>query len=864
MERAAVLALLTAGYAAWAIVSILYLQFDNGVAGLWLPNVFAIAVLLRNPGLRLPALAAAVFVASMLANRLLGTAFELCALYSLANTISVVAGATLIGKVCGDRKSIISGARDYSIMLLLGGVVAPSLAAALFSTAVAQSLDWQPIQTFWRWVAGEGLGFAVLFPVLMMVSRASLAGLLGARRLARLSATIGASTLFALAAASWTQFPLLLVIVPLMLAAAFLVPLDMAVACGAVGATLIGLVAAGTLPGLDPSNGGFAFGFQLAVGIVVVLPLLGALIIEQTRVDRRRIAESEQRFRRAMEDSAIGVVVVGLDGRIIESNPAFAAMLGYARHEIETLTFFQITHPDDLALGAETMARVRAGLSDSYHFEKRYLHKDGRPVWTRLSGSVIRDSETGAPLYLVSQIEDIDARKKSEAAIEEAETRWSFALASAGQGLWDFDVKRGSSYYSPVWKQMLGYGEDELDTDPDLWLSLVHPDDRDAVAAADRAHIAGKMPFFEAEFRMRHKQGHWIWVLDRGKVLERDADGNAIRAIGTHTNITRLKQAEERLTLAAAQLADEKERLRVTLNSIGDAVICTDAATCITFMNPVAEKLTGVSSAQAMGASLDEIYAPVDEESGDKITSVAIVSGLRQRVEHNNRAVLLKKDGSRCSIREVVSPILNERGEFSGSVIVFQDFTDARTLQRELAHAAAHDSLTGLANRATLMNAISGLAQTAAQAGMEHLLLYVDLDNFKSVNDTGGHAAGDLLLKQVAATIKAMVRPDDLVARLGGDEFAVILKNRAPRIGEEIARTIVAAVGDLGFEHDGETCRIGASIGVTAIGPQGAAVDEIMARADHACYEAKAAGRGQVVVAGRQATPGTSELARAS
>ena len=122
------------------------------------------------------------------------------------------------------------------------------------------------------------------------------------------------------------------------------------------------------------------------------------------------------------------------------------------------------------------MARVRAGLSDSYHFEKRYLRKDGTPVWTRLSGSVIRDSETGAPLHLVSQIEDIDVRKKSEAAIAEAETRWSFALASAGQGLWDFDVKRGSSYYSPVWKQMLGYGEDELDTDPDLWLSLVHPD----------------------------------------------------------------------------------------------------------------------------------------------------------------------------------------------------------------------------------------------------------------------------------------------------------------------------------------------------------------------------------------------------
>ena len=167
------------------------------------------------------------------------------------------------------------------------------------------------MQTFWRWVAGEALGFAVVFPVLMMLSRARLAGLSNPWRAARLAAIIGASTLLALAAVNWAQFPFLLVLVPLMVGAVFLAPFDLAVACGAVGATLVGLAVAGALPGLDPSNGGFAFGFQLAVGIVVTLPLLGGLIIEQTRLDRRRIAESEQRFRRAMEDSAIGVAMVG-------------------------------------------------------------------------------------------------------------------------------------------------------------------------------------------------------------------------------------------------------------------------------------------------------------------------------------------------------------------------------------------------------------------------------------------------------------------------------------------------------------------------------------------------------------------------
>ncbi|WP_245481048.1 PAS domain-containing protein, partial [Mesorhizobium sp. M1E.F.Ca.ET.041.01.1.1] len=122
---------------------------------------------------------------------------------------------------------------------------------------------------------------------------------------------------------------------------------------------------------------------------------------------------------------------------------------------------------------------------------------------------------------------------------------------------------------------MLGYADGELDGDPDRWLAMIHPDDRELVAEADRAHLAGETPFFEAEFRMRHKEGHWVWILDRGKAIERDGEGRLIRAIGSLTDITQRKQAEERLKVSAAMLADEKERLKVTLQSIGDAVICT-------------------------------------------------------------------------------------------------------------------------------------------------------------------------------------------------------------------------------------------------------------------------------------------------
>lgn len=599
---------------------------------------------------------------------------------------------------------------------------------------------------------------------------------------------------------------------------------------------------------------------QIAVAIAAGAIFLLVLFIRRIRDDHRQIAESEQRFRRAMEDSAIGVVIVGLDGRIVQTNPAFAAMLGYTREEIEALTFFQITHPDDLQIGKETMEKMREGKVDSYHFEKRYLRKDGTPVWAHLAGSVIRDERTGRPLYLVSQIEDIDARKQSEARIAEAETRWNFALASAGQGVWDLDMRKGGTTYSSTWVNMLGYADGELDGDPDLWLTMIHPDDRETVAEADRAHLDGKTQYFEAEFRMRHKDGHWIWILDRGKALERDSEGRLIRAIGSLTDITQRKQAEERLIVSAAMLADEKERLRVTLQSIGDAVICTDAANRVTFMNPIAEKLTGVEGREALGKTLGHVYWAVDEETGQRIGVARPAINSPGPADQNSRAVLIRRDDTRCSIRQVVSPIMNERDEFCGLVIVFQDFTDARALQRQLAYAAAHDALTGLANRSSFIRTMEELVDQSRKAntadttgsvggGSEHQFMFIDLDHFKLVNDTGGHAAGDALLKRVADAIRGALGPEDIVARLGGDEFAVILKSGSAISAKIAARSIIDAIRGLSFAWDGRHHSIGASIGLAPIRAGCGEVDEIIARADAACYAAKAAGRGCVSMA---------------
>ncbi|MER8675628.1 diguanylate cyclase [Mesorhizobium sp. M0037] len=415
-------------------------------------------------------------------------------------------------------------------------------------------------------------------------------------------------------------------------------------------------------------------------------------------------------------------------------------------------------------------------------------------------------------------------------------------------------MRKGGTTYSATWVKMLGYADGELDGDPDRWLAMIHPDDRENVAEADRAHLEGRTPFFEAEFRMRHKDGHWVWILDRGKTLERDKDGRLVRAIGSLTDITQRKQTEESLIVSAAMLADEKERLRVTLQSIGDAVICTDAANRITFMNPVAEKLTGVVGAEALGKTLGHVYWAVDEETGQRIGMTRPALGSASPADQNSRAVLIRRDDTRCSIRQVVSPIMNDRQEFCGLVIVFQDFTDARALQRQLAYAAAHDALTGLANRSSFIRTMEELVDRSRKAGTarsagEHHFMFIDLDHFKLVNDTGGHAAGDALLKRVAEAIRGALGPEDIVARLGGDEFAVILK-AGPSAGARIAaRSVIDAIRGLQFSWDGRPHAIDASIGLAPIHSNSGEVDEIIARADAACYAAKAAGRGCVSVA---------------
>lgn len=839
--------LLAAVYCAASLASMRLFPAGSAVICLWFANVALVAIALRQARIATTLTASAVFVGALSANLLSGNTFALSLLFTAANTFSVGAGLWLVRYLSGWAPGHDFDVRSYARILFLAGFVAPALGGAILATVASQTLGWSALPTAWAWLAGDALSFALFLPVLLLATRGGLMALLEGRRPARLLAWAAACIGVAMASSTLSSVPFILVMVPLMLAASRVGPLEVALITCATGLAFVVSAMIGLVPAIGQSET-FANGYQIAVAVTVVFPLLAALLIDRMRYEGRQLAESEQRFRRAMDDSAIGVAIVDLEGQILDVNPAFADMLGFARTELRGRPFGDISHPDDRAIADDVIDHAIDVGARSYSFEKRYMRKDGVPVWSRVSGSVIRDTATDKPLYFVSQIENIDAARKSAAAIAEAEARWDFALAAAGQGVWEVDRRKGGVRYSPTWSSMLGYRDGELDGDPDRWLQLVHPDDRERVSVSDGDHMEGRTPYFEAEFRMRHRSGHYIWILDRGKVLERDEKGEVVRALGTLTDITQRKEAEERVGRSAAALADEKERLRVTLAAIGDAVICTDAQDRITFMNPVAEKLTGIGAALAVGETLEAVYRSVDEESGESLGVRRLRGVGRDGVDQNSRAVLVRSDGLRCSIREVVSPIVNEHSEFCGLVIVFQDFTDARTLQRELAYAASHDTLTGLANRSSFMKSIGELAADARRENCEHQLVYVDLDHFKAVNDTSGHAAGDALLNRVSDAIRRTLRPGDIAARLGGDEFAIIFRRCQQAKARTLAQGLVDRLRATDFEWRGRLHTVGASAGLATIDRDAGAVDEIIARADEACYAAKAAGRGRIAV----------------
>jgi diguanylate cyclase (GGDEF)-like protein/PAS domain S-box-containing protein len=347
------------------------------------------------------------------------------------------------------------------------------------------------------------------------------------------------------------------------------------------------------------------------------------------------------------------------------------------------------------------------------------------------------------------------------------------------------------------------------------------------------------------------QDGSTYWV-ELNSVPVINEQGILTHWVSVQRDVTKRKQMEQ-------ALFEEKELAQVTLQSIGDGVITTDANALISSLNPVAEKLTGWSTKAAKGLPLTKVFRIVNEITREPLENITQIALQEDRIiDEANNGILIALSGREFAIDHSVAPIHASDGRIIGAVVVFRDVTQVRTQARQLSWQATHDALTGLVNRREFEYQLEQAILAAQNLNEQHVLLYLDLDRFKIVNDTCGHVAGDELLRQVSELFKGKIRKTDLLARLGGDEFATLLYHCPLEGGLVIAESLLRCIQTFRFAWQGKTFSIGVSIGLVAVNIDSTSTSAVLSAADIACYAAKDKGRNRVQVY----QTGDRELAR--
>ncbi|HEX5674697.1 MAG TPA: EAL domain-containing protein, partial [Azonexus sp.] len=347
---------------------------------------------------------------------------------------------------------------------------------------------------------------------------------------------------------------------------------------------------------------------------------------------------------------------------------------------------------------------------------------------------------------------------------------------------------------------------------------------------------------FQTEFRFLQEDKSIVWTRVNSAAM---LDGKAsFGLVQTVEDITERKSAELVLQVAEETLFAEKERAQVTLNSIGDAVLTTDLLGKVTYLNRVAETMTGWSCEDALGRPIAEVFNILDGATRETAANPMLRAIAEDRtVGLAMDSVLVRRDGFESAIEDSAAPIHNREGQVTGAVVVFHDVSASRAMALEMAHLAQHDFLTSLPNRMLLTERFSHAIGLARRHNKQVGLLFLDLDHFKHINDSLGHAVGDRLLQSVANRLVDCVRATDTVCRQGGDEFVILLAEiEQPQDAAHVAETLRTVLAE---PHliDGHELHVTPSIGISIFPDDGGNVDALMQNADTAMYHAKANGR---------------------
>ncbi|PKH20146.1 diguanylate cyclase [Enterobacterales bacterium CwR94] len=811
------------------------IRINGQIAPLWLPTALLTVVIFRLRG-RTLFYSVLLGVSSIVVGN--ATILGLSAgsfIYAFLNlTQATIAG--LLMRLLLDRQAPLSSLSAWCKLVVSAGLFAPLLVG--FIAILVLKLTGESAGHFYiTWVLSETIGNMALAPVALLW-RNNYLKQLNQNTLFETLITLSMTLLLCYVALHFLPSPFTFVVVILFWSAVRLPRFEAFVVFFANLLVMSLQLAVNEHPAKLTTSSLLLTAPWLPFLLALIPCHMMTLVMYSFREEKKHISESETRFRHAMEFSTIGMALVSPTGQWMQVNKALCRLLGYNAETLRAMTFQQITHPDDLHADLRQLQALLQDEIENYTLEKRYLHRDGHIVWVLLAVSLVRDNE-GHPLYLIAQIKDITELKQSEQVNQRLMERITLANEAGGIGVWEWNVLTGEMNWD---KRMFEIYELPADAVPNYAITLarVIPEDLDMAEAAIQNALLHQQPL-NVEYRIHSSQGVRYLRAQANRVLNQD--GKVARMLGIVQDVSQLRRLNE-------ALFQEKERMQITLDSIGEAVISTNEQMQVTFMNPVAEKMSGWLQADAQGKDLSMILHITHGRGGpvmDNLLLCDLPEG-KSTPDFEEELVLHSQTGEQFDIHYSITPLKTLDGHHIGTVMIVNDVSASREMMKRLSYSASHDMLTRLPNRMNFELQLKRLLLSAVEFRQQHVLAFIDLDRFKAVNDTAGHAAGDALLRELSALMQHPLRGTDFLARLGGDEFGVLLPDCPLDKALDVIQHIVTAVNEYRFVWEGRVHRVGASAGVTLITQDNCIAAEVMSQADLACYNAKHSGRGQLSV----------------
>ncbi|MEO8752079.1 MAG: EAL domain-containing protein, partial [Casimicrobiaceae bacterium] len=571
-----------------------------------------------------------------------------------------------------------------------------------------------------------------------------------------------------------------------------------------------------------------------ASAFIVLIAIMLLVTLARRKHALHALAGREARLRATFNQAAVGIAYLGLDGRFLQVNQKYCAIVGYTEAELLTMRVNDVTHPDDLAATGAWVARLlndKSGMA-AYEREKHYLRKDAAEVWATVSAAAVYDA-SGEIEYFVAMAQDITERKRVDAALRESERFAHSTLDALAEHIAVLDGEGNILAVNRAWRDFARANGASPLADPAQvnYLDVCDhatkdgSDDAAAVAVMIRSVIDGKPAMAAFEYACDSPvERRWFSV-----AVSRFVDAGPVRVVVAHDDITARKGAEDKLQLQAD-----------LLGAVGQSVIATDVSGTIIYANAFAERLFGWPASDLNGRKVLNVM----QTEASQTLRLEIESKLQRGEAWSGELEARRRDGTTLPVQLSISPIHDKSGGVMGSIGVSMDISERKAHERQIQYLATHDALTDLPTRTLLNDRLTQAISHAQRAGTSLGMVYVDLDKFKSVNDGYGHAVGDTLLKVIAARLRAVLRRGDTVARLGGDEFVILLTDlKAPPMdAAKVARTLLGVFARP-FAVDGHDIAITASLGISLYPDDGRDLDELLNNADTAMYRAKEMGR---------------------